>query len=268
MIVRGDERDDLTIDSSLRQRGRYLFELGTAKLTEDSFEIAFVIENAGGDGETQEIVLPDRLVVLEQDRYRALLADEAEEPFLTSRSLDHQALVALISEMVQERLAPLAIEHDLPRELEPRGRYGRTGREPGWGRRERGPSHARPPMPPQLESVVTWSEDGPSAWPAAPVRFAAERLLEIVEELAIAGIGRLRFEVADREARLKLSVTGMTLTPPPLGLVETLTHPDLGDLATLAWIAPGLQVEHQLSAERTQFALRILLEQAAFGTGN
>jgi hypothetical protein len=285
LIVRPEEGEELHVGAGDVTGGRHIFELASENLPAGSAELAFLISpwrheptDSGDETEGEEISVPEQLWILEREDYRALLEEEAEEEFGDSLALGGSEIRRLILMLVDERLSPLVLARDLPAArslVQERWAYAR---QLGWGESggeellspERFPAslagfepYGAWPGPEPFALSWRWPGGGAS-WPAAPIRWAMEKLLSMLQELCVPGIGYVTFEVVGREEGLELGVVGIALTPPSRALVEAFGDEELGDVATVGRIAPGVTVGYHLEPGDPRFAIRLGFDRDIF----
>jgi hypothetical protein len=286
LIVRPQEGDEFRAGAVEVDSGRHIFELSSEGLPAGSAELAVLIspqdgEASGESGEPdgEEITVPEQLWILEREQYRELLQEEAEEEFGDSPALGGSEIRRLFLMLVGERLSPLALARDLPATrslIRERWAYAQQlGWEEPGGEELLLPGHFPAPLagfepygawpwaPEPFALLLSWPDAGVS-WPAAPVRWAMEKLLSMLHELCVPGISHLMFEVVGREEGLELGVVGRALTPPSRALVEAFSDEELGDVATVGWIAPGVTAGYRLEPGDPSFAIRLGLDRDMF----
>lgn len=240
------EEGEPLLAESFGEEGYVLFEVNTDELAPGAYGLTFLIHPNSErlSGEIEEVVVPEEVWLLERSDYEKYLDEELNEEFRESTTLDPYHAARLVREMVVERYDELALwrDYELTFQPDPEARY--------WG------------GPMGLTSTIT---PGDAIFPAATIRWTTDRMLGLLQELALGRIrqGGLWFGVNGREEAVTFRLKGELIEPLSQEAVWSLKDEEFGELTLLPTFWQESRVDYAVHGGHSSFEVNLELPVAA-----
>jgi hypothetical protein len=265
LVVRSESGEKISFKSNEAEgvNAHRIFEvfLPTPELQPGPLRLAFAVETSSvaglsnGEAQAEEITVPEDLWLLDAMTYRELLDEETGEPFEESAGLHAEEVGRLVETVLSGRI-----------EITDTGWYPW---DPSWRDDRLRDYLVREFLGRQYPMGSLFfnheSKPGQRLFPAAPVRWTTEKLIEVIEEIEVCGLvhGFVNVVAQPEDLIVGYTVELHVLTPVSEPLIASLTHKEFGRLTLLRAIAES-DLEYSLEPGSDNFSLHMRLATSQF----